>query len=168
MKKIPLLLALIPALALAGCGKSAPKKDPAADAPQSVYISAADCTDAGLLTEEQCIKLIDDAVMAHDKNAVRYQSLRSCEKAEGRDRCERLSEDIYRARLQAFLFAMTTPPVSKPLYPSEGGKVGFKIAKKEPVDAYDDKIKVSQAAMTLAHENAKNTKGGKGGVNVKF
>ena len=157
-----LLKSLIPlaaSLALRACGGSAPPKkaDGAKPAEKAIYMSAADCADAGKLTPDICSALIEKTVKEHQKTAKTFKGLRSCEEDSGVDRCEKDAEGNYRMRLQAFMFEIggTPQPVVTPLYPSIDGKVGFRDAKKKPVDARDDNVAVSQQSLQIAFENSK-------------
>lgn len=151
-----ILTAVALTLALAGCGGSAPPKKAEKPVEKAIFMSAADCADSGKLNADICSTLIERAVREHEKTAQTFKGLRSCEEASGVDRCERDAEGAYRMRLQAFMFEIGGPqPVVTPLYPSIEGKVGFRDAKKKPVDARDDNLIVSQQSLQLAFENSK-------------
>lgn len=153
------LLALAAILALAGCGGKTEEKPVAGAAvDKAIYLSAADCADAGKVPGEECDALIDKAVKLHEKNAPSFKSLRSCEEAAGLERCENDVTGTYRMRLQAFLITFGKPIAAAPLYPSVGGKVGFRDDKKAAIDALSDLFTVSNAALQVAHENAKIAK----------
>lgn len=145
-------------LALTACGGSSPpqQQGKAAKAVEkAIYISAADCADAGKLNPDVCSALIERTVKEHVKTAQVFKGLRSCEEASGPDRCERDADGNYRMRLQAFMFELGPQPIVTPLYPSAEGKVGFRDAKKKPVDARDDNLLVSQQSLQIAFENSK-------------
>jgi hypothetical protein len=154
VSSIPVVLVT---LALAACGGSAPPQGQAPKANEkAIYISAADCADAGKLTPDICSALIERTVKDHIKTAQVFKSLRSCEEASGVDRCERDADGNHRMRLQAFMFEIGGPkPVVTPLYPSAEGKVGFRDAKKKLIDARDDNLLVSQQSLQIAFENSK-------------
>ena len=152
-------LALAAALALVGCGGSAEEKPAAAaTVDKDIYISSADCADGGKVKAEECDALIEKAVKLHEKNAPSFKSLRSCEEAAGIERCENDVTGTYRMRLQAFLVSFGKPITAAPLYPSVGGKIGFRDDKKAAIDALSDAFTVSNAALQVAHENAKIAK----------
>ncbi len=153
------ILALAAALALAGCGGKTEEKPVAAVAvDKAIYISSADCADGGKVPAEECDVLIDKAVKLHEKSATTFKSLRSCEEAAGLERCENDVTGTYRMRLQAFLVSFGKPITAAPLYPSAGGKIGFRDDKKAAIDALSDAYTVSNAALQVAHENAKIAK----------
>lgn len=153
------LFALAAALALAGCGGSAEEKPAAAAAVEkAIYISSADCADAGKIKADDCDALIEKAVKLHEKNAPSFKSLRSCEEAAGLERCENDVTGTYRMRLQAFLVSFGKAIIAAPLYPSADGKIGFRDDKKAAIDALSDAFTVSNSALQVAHENAKIAK----------
>ncbi len=152
------ILAVAALFALAGCGKSEDKAAAAAPVEKAIYMSAADCADGGKVPAEQCDALIETAVKQHEKNAPSFKSLRSCEEASGIERCENNVTGTYRMRLQGFLIAFGKTITSAPLYPSDGGKIGFRDDKKAAIDALSDAFIVSNAALQAAHENAKIAK----------
>lgn len=155
-RPVILFFALAAAVSLSGCGKSENKAAAKIVSEKAIYMSAADCADGGKLKAEVCAALIEKAVKMHEAQAPTFKSLASCEKESGVDRCERTSTAQYRMRLQAFMFEIIGPQAqATPLYPSADAKIGFRDAAKKPVDAKDDNIIVSQASLTLAHENAK-------------
>lgn len=158
-RKVSSFSVVLLTLALTACGGSSPpqQQGQAAKAVEkAIYISAADCADAGKLNPDACSALIERTVKEHVKTAQTFKGLRSCEEASGPDRCERDAEGNYRMRLQAFMFEFAAPqPVVTPLYPSAEGKVGFRDAKKKLVDARDDNLLVSQQSLQIAFENSK-------------
>ncbi len=154
-------LSLLASTVLAGCGSGSQPSQPQAKVPRGIFISASDCADAGKLTLDECGQAIDMAVALHEKQAPFYTSLQKCVAAEGSDFCDKTVEG-YRARLQAFLVTMNPKrPAAAPLYPSKPGSPGFRSAGKETVDANDESLNVSVAALTVANENGKIAKGGK-------
>jgi hypothetical protein len=164
-RHVSLFSVVLLTLALTACGGSAPPQQQGQGAKpieKAIYTSAADCADAGKLNPDICSVLIERTVKDHVKTAQVFKGLRSCEEASGIDRCERDAEGNYRMRLQAFLFEIGGPqPVVTPLYPSAEGKVGFRDAKKKPVDARDDNLLVSQQSLQVAFENSKIGKKGR-------
>lgn len=162
MLRSSMFAVLAASLALSACGKSEDKAAAKVQTEKAVYMSAADCADGGKLSADVCAALIERAVKMHETQSQTFKSARACEDASGFDRCERLADGSYRMRLQAFMFEIVGPQgQATPLYPSIDGKVGFRDAAKKPVDARDDNLIVSQAALTLAHENAKIAKKGR-------
>jgi hypothetical protein len=156
-KPLTVLASAILALSLAGCGASEAPKKPAAKAPdrQGIFISTNDCADAGIISSEMCGKAVDAAVRQHETKTAAYSTIGQCEKAEGKDRCTRASDGKFRARLQAFLITLGTPATGAPLYPGSKKTIGFRGSDKKVVNATDDTLIVSSAAMALAHENSR-------------
>ena len=152
------ILAIAALFVLGGCGKSEDKAAAAAPVEKAIYMSAADCADGGKVPAEKCDALIETAVKQHETSAPSFKSLRSCEEASGIERCENDVTGTYRMRLQAFLISFGKTITSAPLYPSDGGKIGFRDDKKAVVDALSDAFTVSNAALQAAHENAKIAK----------
>lgn len=156
MLRFSFLAVIAASAALSACGKAETKTGKEIVIDKSIYMSGADCADAGKLKADVCSILIDRAVKMHESQAVTFKSLRSCEDDVGIDRCEKTPQGLYRMRLQAFMFEIGGPqPQAMPLYPSAEGKIGFRDAQKKLVDGRDDNINVSQASLTLAHENSK-------------
>ncbi len=148
-------LVLACAALLGGCGEAEKPKAAAPPPERGIFISSADCADSGKLSVELCAQAVDTAVALHEEQATAYKSLRQCTAAEGPERCDKTVEGQYRARLQAFFVTMTNPPGGLPLYPSAAGAIGFRNGTRQPVDARDENINVSVAALTVANENAK-------------
>lgn len=158
MFRSSVLLISAAAVVLTGCGK-AEKKAAGKPAEKAIYMSTGDCADDGKLSADACAVLIDRAVKTHEATAATYQSLLSCEKATGIDRCEKGISGAYRMRLQAFMFEISAAASSaKPLYPSAGGAIGFRDSAKAAVDVTTDGLIVTQAALSAAHDNAKMKK----------
>jgi len=140
---------------LSACGKSESKQAQVV-IEKAIYMSAADCGEGGKVKPDMCSALIDKAIQMHEAQSQTFKSLASCEAASGPERCEKAANGQYRMRLQAFMFEIAGPQAqASPLYPSIEGKVGFRDAKKKAVDATDENITISQACLTLAHENSK-------------
>lgn len=149
------LAALVAALALAGCGgDSAPKKAAKAPDKKGIFISTNDCAAAEILSEEACGKAVNLALKMHETGKS-YPTIGACEKAEGAERCTNTADGTYRVRLQAYLITLGAEPTGMPLYPSEKKTIGFKDAKQAAVEATDDTLIVSAAAMAVAHDNAR-------------
>ena len=128
------------ALSLAGCGSGGKPASPKSQIPRSIYTSSADCADAGKLTLDECTKLIEEAVAQHVASAPTYSSLRSCEKTEGVDRCERTDPKSYRPALSAYLVTFGETKTVQPLYPTSDGKPGFKTLSKEAILDEDETL----------------------------
>lgn len=140
----------VAASSLAGCG-GAPKKTAEPPPFQGIYTASGDCADSGKLTIDQCLTAMEKAVTEHEKSAPSYKSLRSCEGAEGIDRCERTHVGNYRPVLLAFLVIASKTPVAKPLYASgDPKKVGFRSASNDFFLTSDEALAMSQHAQTLA------------------
>ena len=156
------LIAITACLAVSACGKSESKQGSAIVIEKAIYMSAADCTEGGKVKADMCAALIDKAIQMHEAQSQTFKSLSSCEAASGPERCEKAAENLYRMRLQAFMFEIVGQQAqATPLYPSAEGKIGFRDAKKKGVDAKDENIIVSQASLTLAHENSRIGKKGR-------
>ena len=151
----PLAMLLTFAALLGGCGQAEAPKAPPPPPERGIFISASDCAENGILSAELCGQAVDKAVSIHEQAAPSYKSLRQCTAAEGPDRCSKAVDGSYRARLQAFFITMSNPPDAIPLYPSTANAVGFRSAGRQAVDATDENIHVSIAALTVANENAK-------------
>ena len=153
-KLSPVALILACAGLLSGCGQAEPPK--AGPPPErGIFISAADCAESGKLSADLCAQAVDAAVAMHEQQAPIYPTLRQCQAKEGPERCDKTVEGQYRAKLQAFFVTMSNPPAGLPLYPSSAGVIGFRNATRQAVDARDESINVSVAALTIANENAK-------------
>jgi uncharacterized protein YgiB involved in biofilm formation len=137
---------------LAGCGQGAAKAT--APAPRGIYTSSGDCAEAGKLTFEQCASAMEHAVAGHEKAAPSYSSLKSCEKTESEERCERTASGGYRPRLLAFLVTAGASPTARPLYAPPEGKEGFRAADKTLFLVSDETLTFSGHAQTLAEGGA--------------
>ncbi len=143
------LAALAPLLS--GCGQS-----PGAEgdgAKRGIYTSAADCADGGRLTIEACARIIEAAVVEHEATAPSYSSLKSCETAEGTERCERAASGRYRPRLLAFLVVASNPPVAHPLYATQKGEAGFRTGDRKNLLASDETLSFSRHAVAAYEAN---------------
>lgn len=151
---------------LSGCGGDPAPASKSAAAPieRGVFISATDCAATGKLTLDQCGQAIDNAVAAHEAKAPVSNTADECEGTFGSDRCDKGVDGRYRPRLQAFFVTLALPPRAVPLYPPSSSLIGFQSPSRQPIDARDDSLRVSVAALTLAYENAKLPKGAGGGV----
>ena len=157
MSKLAIATTVITAVLLGACGGSAPPKSatPAKPVERGVYISAADCAEGGMLTAEKCEKVVDEAVAHHETDAPIFKTIRQCEVATGAERCDKTVDGQARPRLQAFFVVMSDPPAAVPLYPTPKNEIGFRSPSKQIINALDDTLHVSAAAVTLAHENSK-------------
>ena len=142
--------------ALAGCGKSA-TKEVKSTGPKFIVVSAADCADNTGLDYEKCLTLIEGAIKEHDRAATIYKKLAECEKAEGPERCDRIREKAYRARLKAFQITMTDNPSAAPLYSNKDGKPGFRSASIGDVSPDADSFTFTKRARDAAHLHAKKS-----------
>jgi len=142
------------ALSIAGCGKSSSSTTLKTE--RGIYTSASDCAASGKLTIDICESIIERAIATHEKTATSYASLRSCETAEGADRCERGQNDSYRPRLLAFIVFKTDNPYSQPLYATPKGEPGFRAADKTMYLSSDETLLFSSHAETLYESNAGN------------
>ena len=148
-------------LTLGGCGQSS--EAPQAPVVRGVFTTAADCSNLGTLTLEQCSNAISGAVSAHDSTAPNYPSLKACEKEQGPEKCERTSERSFRPRLMAFIVAMSTPPQAAPLYPTLKGEPGFRTADNSVLASDDENLTFSLQARSAAEMFAGKAGGDGGG-----
>ena len=133
---------------LTGCSGGSSKAKAAKKAEQSVYTSTSDCADQGKITIDECIDAIEPAISLHVKKAPTYSSLRSCEKAQGADRCERDAGDSYRPKLRAFLVTFSEKRnVATPLYATKDGTSGFRKLDKSLVSGHNEDINFSSQAV---------------------
>jgi hypothetical protein len=144
-------------LALAGCGKAEPKVAKA-EGQKFIVISAVDCADNTGLDYDKCLGLIEGAIKEHDKSATRYTKLADCEKAEGTNRCDRLGEKSYRARLSAFQITVSEKPAAAPLYAIKDDKPGFRSASSGDILSDTDNITFTKSADDAAHIFAEKKK----------
>ena len=86
---------------LTACGKAEELKAAGPPAERGIFISTSDCADSGKLTAEQCGQAVDMAVAAHEQQAPVYKTRRQCETVEGPERCDKSSDEQYRAGLTA-------------------------------------------------------------------
>ena len=158
MRQLPkLAVASTVCLALAACGGSPAQgpKQPQAGVEHGVFISSSDCAATGKLTIDQCGEAIDAAVVEYQAHTLSYDSTEQCEEAVGADRCEKGVDGRYRQRLQAFFVTLVAPGHAVPLYIPSKSVIGFQSPSKQLIDARDETLRVSEAALTLASENAK-------------
>lgn len=145
------LAILVPALALAGCGGGSSPTTAKSDVKQFIVVSAVDCADNTGLEFGKCIEILQKAIDEHDKSAVTYAKLPACEKAEGAERCERVGEKIYRARLTAFQITMAEKPTAIPLYAGKKATPGFRTASNTDIAADADAYTFTKSAADAAH-----------------
>jgi uncharacterized protein YgiB involved in biofilm formation len=143
------------AAALSACGGDPAPKAPQAAVEHGVFISSSDCAATGKLTLDQCGQAIDEAVRQYQARTPAYESAGQCEEAAGAERCEKGFDGRYRQQLQAFFVTLAAPGHAVPLYAPSKSIVGFQSPSKQIIDARDDTLRVSEAALTLAHENAR-------------
>lgn len=144
-------------LALAGCGKSETKVAKV-EGQKFVVISAVDCADNTGLDYDKCLGLIEGAIKEHDKTATRYTKLADCEKAEGANRCDRIAEKSYRARLSAFQVILSDKPAAIPLYAIKDEKPGFRSAANGDILPDSDSVTFTKSADDAAHIYAEKKK----------
>jgi uncharacterized protein YgiB involved in biofilm formation len=144
------LAALASALALAGCGKSGTPKEKV-EVKQYIVVSAVDCADNTGLPFETCIEVLQTAIDAHDKAATTYSKIEACEKSEGADRCDRIGEKSYRARVTAFQITMSEKPTALPLYAGKAATAGFRTSGNVEISAEADTFIFTKSAADAAH-----------------
>lgn len=154
-KRLPIFAAVAATALSTACGQ--PEEQQVAGPPpeHGVFISSTDCAERGKLTLEQCGQAIDLAVASHNETAPVYNTLRQCEGAEGPERCDRIGDKEYRARVQAFFVTMSDPASAVPLYPPAESTAAFRSPSKQELSASDESLKMSHAALSLANENAR-------------
>ena len=81
--------------------------------------------------------------------------MRLGERESSAQRCDRIGDKEYRARVQAFFVTMSDPATAVPLYPPQGSTAAFRSPSKQELSAKDETLKMSNAAMSVAYENAK-------------
>ena len=154
-KRLPLFAAIAAATTLTACGQA---EEPHAAGPppeHGVFISSTDCAERGKLTIDQCGHAIDQAVAAHTKTAPVYKFLRQCEAVQGPERCDRIGDNEYRVRIQAFFVTMSDPATAVPLYAPFGATAAFRSPSKQELMASDESLNMSHAALSVAHENSR-------------
>ncbi len=144
------LAILASALALAGCGKSGAPKEKV-EVKQYIVVSAVDCADNTGLAFETCIEILQTAIAEHDKAAATYPKIEACEKAEGDDRCDRIGEKSYRARVTAFQITLSEKPVALPLYAGKAATAGFRTAGNVEISPDADTFIFTKSAADAAH-----------------
>lgn len=150
------VLGFLPVLGLlTGCGQSEEPKAAAPPAEHGIFISVSDCVESRKLSEEGCAEAIDSAVAAYDATAPTYKTANQCAGTIGPDRCDKSVDGLYRPRIQAFYVIMSNPPSAVTLFPPTTPAIGFQSPSKQAIDARNENIFVSVAALTIAHENAK-------------
>ncbi len=157
MPKLRSLLTLATiALLVTGCGEAKkPVAAKAAPVVKGIFVSTNDCIASQKIPEATCITAIDQALAAHEKGTT-YASLQQCHKTEGADRCDKTVTGQYRARMLGFVVTLATPLVVEPLYAAASTKnsVGFRSPTQKLINAQDDMLIISSAALAVAHDNA--------------
>ena len=154
-RRFSLVAAGVAALLASGCGSPEQKESAAPVYEHGIFVSASDCEASGKATLDQCGDAIDRAVAAHVKKSKVYPSLVRCEASEGPERCEKIGQDEYRARMQAFFVTFSKPPTALPLYPSAGKVAGFKSPSKQALSVLNETLHMSRAAIEVANENSR-------------
>jgi hypothetical protein len=153
-----LLSVAVIALATSACGKSE-SKGPTSTGPQGIFVSASDCAAAGKLSLDQCGAAIDGALIANEKNGKTYTSFQQCGATEGESYCDKGVDGNYRGRILAFLITMGSKPTAEPLFAATTKKeIGFRSPSKSMINALDDTLIVSSAALGVAHDNQADKK----------
>lgn len=154
-KRLPIFAAMIACAGLTACGKAEEQHTAAPPAEHGVFVSSTDCAERGKLTLDECGHAIDQAVAVNAEQSTVYKSLRQCEATEGLERCDRIGENEYRARIQAFFVTMSDPATAVALFPPQSSKAAFRSPSKQELSAHDESLNMSHAAMSLASENAR-------------
>ncbi len=154
-----ILAAVGASLALAGCGGSS--EQAATPDQQYVVMSAVDCADNTGMDYDTCAGLLQKAIDEHDKQAPSYTKLADCEKAEGQNRCDRIAEKSYRARIAAFQITMSEEAVAIPLYPTKKETAGFRTAANTEVVPDAENFTFTKSAADATHLFAVEKKNGK-------
>ncbi len=157
---VRMIALLVPALVMAGCGNAQNTASKAADE-KHVITSATDCHESTGLDYEACAGLIEKAVVQHSRSSTKYSNLAACEKAEGKERCERLDEQTYRPRMIAYLLTVGTPNTIEPLYAIQKNEAGFRDTSKKALKTDAENIKFSRSAMDAAELFVSSKKGGR-------
>lgn len=157
LQKMSLASAVCMALAACGGDPAPGPKQPQAAVEHGVFISSSDCAATGKLTIDQCGQAIDAAVAEYQAVTPSYDSNGQCEEGVGAERCDKGVDGRYRQRLQAFFVTLVAPGRAVPLYIPSKSMIGFQSPSKQLIDARDQTLRVSEAALTLANENGKLT-----------
>ena len=155
MSKTAIATTILASLILAACGGSAPPPVAGPAVERGIFISSGDCADSKKLTADECDKAIESAVALHEAQAVHHKTARACEAVAGLERCDKTVDGQFRPRLQAFFVVMSKPPTAVPLYPPQVSSMAFQSLSKQIINAKDETLIVSAAAVTLANENVK-------------
>lgn len=154
-KRIPKFAAIFATAALTACGQAEQPHAAAPKAEHGVFVSSTDCAERGKLTLDQCGQAIDQAVAAHNETSPVYRSLRQCERAQGPERCDRIGDMQYRARVQAFFVTMSDPATAVALYAPTTSTAAFRSPSKQELSALDESLNMSHAALSIANENSR-------------
>lgn len=153
--RFSLAAAVLSAAVLAGCGSAEEPKAAARTFEHGVFVSASDCAGTGKANIDQCGTAIDAAVASHIATARVYPALARCEAVEGPERCEKIGQDQYRVRAQAFFVTFSDPPTALPLYAPSTAVAGFRSPSKQQLSVLNETLKMSRAAIALANDNAR-------------
>jgi uncharacterized protein YgiB involved in biofilm formation len=158
MHKLAMTSVLIALSGLSGCGPNVPSQSDANQpqhvAERGIFLSTDECVLSEKLSVDECSEAILKALTEHDAKTVGYQTEAECVAAFGPDRCEVRVGDTYRPRVQAFLVTLEMPANAETLFPPSRAIVGFQSSSGQQIDATDKTLRVSEAALALAHENA--------------
>ena len=143
------LLAMLAALALAGCGRAPPKV--VVPVQKYVLTSIAECVEIAGAKEGDCGTAFDTAITKHAQ-ASAYSSMRLCEKEEGPDRCEKLEETVWLPKPQGFLVLRQGDTTqSQVLYAVKGNVPQYRGADQTVYDPDNpQQIKFSSSALRRA------------------
>lgn len=139
----------VAALALSGCGDAT--EAPKIETKRYIVVSAIDCADNTGIEFEQCVKLLQAAVVQHDTAAATYPKIEACEKTEGENRCERAGEKSYRARVTAFQITVGAKTSAVPLYAPATDKAGLRTASNEEILPDAENYVFTQSANDAGH-----------------
>jgi Protein of unknown function (DUF1190) len=144
------------AVALAGCGGSAPPPVPTGE--QIVFVTMHDCNSTNKLKPDECTAAVKSALADHLSLAPAYRSLVSCEKIEGAGKCERMDEKSFRPRLMAMSVIMADAEAARtkklpipviPLYATMSGEAGFRTLTKTLLKGDDEMIQFTPKAVAV-------------------
>lgn len=158
-RRFSLAAAAVAAALVAGCGSAEEPQEAVQNFEHGVFVSTSDCANSGKATMDQCGSAIDAAVASHIATAPVHPSLYRCEAAEGPERCEKIGQDQYRARVQAFFVTFSDPPTALPLYPPSTPVAGFNSPSKQQLSVLNETLNMSLAAIAIANDNSRLPEG---------